>query len=58
MTQALPLYNQLAGILQTNVVYIPLYYSVGNFLIQSYVSGAGSNTAFDNYWNEIKILSH
>ena len=30
----------------------------GNFLIQPYVKGAGSNTAFDHYWNEIKILSH
>jgi len=58
LTQALPLYNQLAQILQSDVVYIPLYYSVGNFLIQPYVSGAGSNTAFDHYWNEIKILSH
>jgi oligopeptide transport system substrate-binding protein len=58
LTQALPLYQQLAQILQTNVVYIPLYYSVGNFLIQPYVSGAGSNTAFDHYWDEIKILSH
>ena len=56
--QALPLYNQLAQILQNDVVYIPLYYSVGNFLIQPYVSGAGSNTAFDHYWNEIKILAH
>jgi oligopeptide transport system substrate-binding protein len=58
LAQALPLYNQLAGILQQDVVYIPLYYSVGNFLIQPYVSGAGSNTAFDHYWNEIKIQSH
>jgi oligopeptide transport system substrate-binding protein len=58
LAQALPLYNQLAGILQANVVYIPLYYSVGNFLIQPYVQGAGSNTAFDHYWNEIKILAH
>jgi oligopeptide transport system substrate-binding protein len=58
LSQALPLYSQLSQILQSNAVYIPLYYSVGNFLIQPYVSGAGSNTAFDHYWNEIKILSH
>ncbi len=58
LTTALPLYNQLGQILQNDVVYIPLYYSVGNFLIQPYVSGAGSNTAFDHYWDEIKILSH
>jgi oligopeptide transport system substrate-binding protein len=58
LTTALPLYNQLGKIIQTDVLYIPLYYSVGNFLIQPYVSGAGSNTAFDHYWNEIKILAH
>ena len=58
LSQSLALYKQLGQILQANAVYIPLYYSVGNFLIQSYVSGAGSNTAFDHYWNEIKILSH
>jgi oligopeptide transport system substrate-binding protein len=58
LDQALPLYNQLSQILQKDVVYIPLYYSVGNFLIQPYVKGAGSNTAFDHYWDEISILSH
>jgi oligopeptide transport system substrate-binding protein len=58
LTAALPLYNQLAGILQKDVAYIPLYYQVGNFLIQPYVKGAGSNTQADFYWNEIKILSH
>jgi ABC-type oligopeptide transport system substrate-binding subunit len=58
LSQALPLYNQLAGILQKDVVYIPLYYQVGNFLIQPYVKGAGSNTQVDFYWDEIKILSH
>jgi oligopeptide transport system substrate-binding protein len=58
LTQALSAYNQLGQMLQTNVVYIPLYYSVGNFLIQPYVSGAGSNTQSDYYWDEIKILTH
>jgi oligopeptide transport system substrate-binding protein len=58
LTTALPLYNQLAGILQKDVVYIPLYYQVGNFLIQPYLKGAGSNTQADFYWNEIKVLAH
>jgi ABC-type oligopeptide transport system substrate-binding subunit len=58
LSQALPLYNQLSKILQQDVVYIPLYYSVGNFVIAPYVKGAGSNTAFDYYWNNISILSH
>ena len=57
-TQALPLYNQLAKMLSDDAVYIPLYYSVGNFLIHSYVKGAGSNTAFDYYWDQISLLSH
>ena len=58
LSQALPLYQQLAKELQDNAVYIPLYYSVGNFLIHSYVQGAGSNNAFDYYWNQISIQAH
>lgn len=58
LSQALPEYKQLAAILAQDWVYIPLYYSVGNFAIHSYVAGAGSNTAFDHYWNEISIKSH
>ena len=56
--QALPLYKQLAQLLQQDVVYIPLYYSVANFAIHSYTKGAGSNTQADYYWNEISIQSH
>ena len=55
---ALPLYKQLAQILQQDVVYIPLYYSVANFAIHSYVKGAGSNSQADYYWNETSIQSH
>jgi oligopeptide transport system substrate-binding protein len=58
LDQALPLYESLAKLLQTDVAYIPLFYTVGNFLIAPYVSGAGSNASFDHYWNEIKVLSH
>ena len=58
LSQALPLYNQLGKILYTDVVYIPLFYTVGNFLIQPWVHGAGSNTGFDYWWNQISIASH
>jgi oligopeptide transport system substrate-binding protein len=58
LSQALPLYNELGKILYTNVVYIPLYYAVGNFLIQPWVKGAGSNAGFDYWWNQISISSH
>ncbi|HET9849669.1 MAG TPA: peptide ABC transporter substrate-binding protein [Candidatus Dormibacteraeota bacterium] len=58
LDQALPMYKQLSQLLQQDVVYIPLYYSVANFAIHSYVKGAGSTTSFDHYWNEISIQSH
>jgi oligopeptide transport system substrate-binding protein len=56
--QALVQYKQLAKILADNVVYIPLYYSVANFAIRNYLTGAGSNTQADFYWNEISIQQH
>ncbi len=58
LSQALPLYKQLSQMLEKDVAYIPLYYSVGQFLIHSYVKGAGSNTQADFYWDEISLLSH
>ena len=58
LDQALPMYKQLQQILQENVAYIPLYYSSANFAIRSYVKGAGSNAAFDHYWNETSIQAH
>ena len=51
-------YAQLNQMLISDVVYIPLYYSVGSFLIKPYVKGAGTNSFFDHYWNEIQIMSH
>jgi oligopeptide transport system substrate-binding protein len=58
LDQALPLYAQLQTELQTQAVYVPMYYSVGQFLIHPYVQGAGSTTQADYYWNGISILSH
>ena len=58
ISQALSKYDQLAQILASDWLYIPLYYQTGNFLIHTYVKGAGSNTAFDHYWNEISIQQH
>jgi oligopeptide transport system substrate-binding protein len=58
LDQALPEYQKLQQELSDNVVYIPLYYSVGQFLFKPYLKGAGSNNFFDHYWNEISILQH
>ncbi len=55
---ALTDYKSLNQQLIDDVVYIPLYYSVGSFLIKPYVKGAGTNSFFDHYWNEIQINSH
>ena len=56
--QAIPEYNKLGKMLEDDAVYIPLYYSVGQFLINPWVKGAGTNNFFDHYWNEISILQH
>ena len=58
MPAALTDYKSLNQMLIDDVVYIPLFYSVGSFLTKPYVKGFGTNAFFDHYWNEIQILSH
>jgi oligopeptide transport system substrate-binding protein len=58
LSQALPDYQALSQMLITDVVYIPLFYSVGAFLIKPYLSGAGSNNFVDYPWNGIQIHTH
>ncbi|OLD49767.1 MAG: hypothetical protein AUI42_06405 [Actinobacteria bacterium 13_1_40CM_2_65_8] len=56
--QALADYKKLAQMLIDDVVYIPLFYSRGSFLIKPYVKGAGTNNFVDYPWVGIQILSH
>jgi oligopeptide transport system substrate-binding protein len=58
LDQATADYKAIEQMLINDVVYIPLYYSVGAFLIKPYVKGAGTNSFFDFHWNEIQIQSH
>ena len=58
LSDALPTYKQMGQMLIDEAAYIPLYYSVGAFMIKPYVQGAGTNAFFDYYWNDIKILQH
>jgi oligopeptide transport system substrate-binding protein len=58
LADALPVYKQLSELLIANVAYIPLYYSVGAFMIKPYVKGAGTNNFADYWWNEYSILKH
>jgi oligopeptide transport system substrate-binding protein len=55
---AIPDYQALSRLLIADAAYIPLYYSVGVFLIHPWVKGAGSNNLFDYYWNQIQIETH
>jgi ABC-type oligopeptide transport system substrate-binding subunit len=57
-SMALADYVDLNHQLIDDVVYIPLYYSVGAFLFKPYVSGAGTNNFFDFPWHQIQILYH
>jgi ABC-type oligopeptide transport system substrate-binding subunit len=58
LDQALPDYKKMGTMLSDDAIYIPLYYSVGAFLIKPYVQNAGTNNFFDYYWNQISILQH
>ncbi len=58
LQQAIPDYQALGKMLEDDVTYVPLYYSVGAFLLKPYVRGAGTNNFFDYYWDQIQILSH
>ena len=58
LDQALPTYRQMSQMLIDDVAYIPLYYSVGAFMIKPYLKGAGTNNFFDYYWDEYQILQH
>jgi oligopeptide transport system substrate-binding protein len=58
LADALPTYRQMSQMLISEVAYIPLYYSVGAFMIKPYMRGAGSNAFFDYTWNLYSILQH
>ena len=58
LSQAIPDYQKIMKMLQDDVVYIPLYYSQGAFLIKPYVKGAGTNNFFDYWWNQYQIQQH
>ena len=48
-----------AGLMLINdSVFAGLLYGVQQYLVHPYVKGAGGNALYDNYWTEIRILSH
>jgi oligopeptide transport system substrate-binding protein len=55
---ALPDYKRASQMLIDDVQYGPLVYQVGVFIFKPYVKGAGANSFYDFYWDEIQILKH
>lgn len=58
LDDAIPLYKQAAQKMIDDVRYIPLYYTVGQFLFKPYLQGAGTNNFQDYYWSDIKVMQH
>jgi len=58
MSAALADYKALGKLLMDDAGYVPLYYTVGAFLIKPWVRGAGSNNLFDYPWNQISLYTH
>jgi ABC-type oligopeptide transport system substrate-binding subunit len=58
ITQALDTYKAMNKILVDNCVTGNLFYGVQQYLVHPYVQGAGGNALYDNYWADVKILTH
>ncbi len=55
---SIPDYKTLHRQLIDDEAYIPLFYTVGAFVIKPYVLGAGSNNMFDYWWDQIQLVTH
>ena len=51
-------YKQAGDTLITDVAYGALVYGVQQYLVHSYVRGAGGNALYDFSWTDAKILKH
>lgn len=58
LAQAAPDYAGLSRMLIGDAAYIPLYYTLGTYLIKPYVKGAGGNNLFDYPWAQVQIQAH
>ena len=56
--QAISDYNKASQIMIDDARYIPLYYTVGQFLFKPYLQGAGTNNFQDYYWVDLKVMQH
>jgi oligopeptide transport system substrate-binding protein len=58
ISQSLDTYKKMNQILVDNCVTGNLIYGIQQYLVHPYVSGAGGNALYDNYWSDVKILQH
>jgi ABC-type oligopeptide transport system substrate-binding subunit len=58
LQDALPDYKKASQMMIDDAQYAPLVYQVGVFIFKPYVKGAGANSFYDFYWDEIQILQH
>jgi oligopeptide transport system substrate-binding protein len=58
ISQSLDTYKAMNKILVDNCVTGNLIYGIQQYLVHPYVSGAGGNALYDNYWSDVKILQH
>ena len=58
LSQSLAEYKAINQILVDNCVTGNLIYGIQQYLVHPYVTGAGGNALYDNYWSDVKILQH
>jgi ABC-type oligopeptide transport system substrate-binding subunit len=58
LSQSLDTYKAMNKILVDNCVTGNLVYGVQQYVAHSYITGAGGNALYDNYWSDLKILAH
>ena len=58
LSQSLDTYKAMNKILVDNTVTGNLVYGIQQYLVHPYITGAGGNALYDNYWSDVKILQH
>lgn len=58
LTQSLTQYKTAGYLLLDQAITAPLVYGVQQYLVHTYVAGAGGNALYDNSWTGIRILQH
>src|SRR5712692_1426020 len=58
ISQSLDTYKQMNKLMVDDCATGNLVYGIQQYLVHPYVTGAGGNPLYDNYWSDVKILQH